>query len=129
MKILKILLTVTSIVLLLAFGQKAISEEALNVSIVSLISSPEKYNNKTVSTIGYASLEFENDGLFISESDAKNGIGLNSLYLVLSEEELKKYLKFDHTYVLVQGTFDAANKGHGSLKSGAIKGIQRFEKW
>lgn len=129
MNLKNVAIILASLVLVLALRQDLASDEVLSVSMVGLIAAPERYNNKMVSTIGYVVLEFEDDGLYLSESDAKNGIRLNSLYLALSEEELKKYLSLSKSYVLVQGMFDATNRGHGSLKSGSITNIQRLEKW
>ncbi len=100
------------------------------VSIIQLISSPEKYDGKYIQIIGFVRLEFEGDAIYLHEDDYKYGLTRNGLWLSLTEGCCGKDLRiFDQKYVLVEGTFSARNHGHMGLFSGAIENIKRFQVW
>jgi len=105
------------------------ANEISYVSIINLIATPEKYSNKTVNVVGYAVIEFENIGLYLSENDATRKITQNSLYLDIEDNQMEKCIKGNHKYILVQGVFDPNARGHGSFQAGGIKKIERFEEW
>jgi hypothetical protein len=94
-----------------------------------LIATPEKYEKKQVSIIGYAIIKFEAQGIYLSKSDAEQNINSNGLWILLSEEQLDRYQNLNNKYVLVEGTFDPNIRGHGGMYSGSITNITRFEKW
>lgn len=125
----RFLLTSIPSCLLLVLAAGLYAQETSYVSMISLIATPERYHNKMVSVVGYAVIEFENVGIFLSDNDAKNNISHNSISLLLTDKEIEKYLKLANRYVVVEGVFDADYKGHGSMKSGSIKNIVRLDKW
>ncbi|GGG55190.1 hypothetical protein [Epilithonimonas arachidiradicis] len=45
-----------------------------NVSLIKLISNPEKYHNKPIQVIGYLHLEFEGKAIYINELDYKHSL-------------------------------------------------------
>lgn len=97
------------------------------VSLIQLIANPEKFHGKYVRVVGFVNLEFEGDAIYLHEDDYKYGLTKNGLWLTLSGEQ--DIRKFDRKYVLVQGTFNAKDQGHGDLFSGAVENIKRFEVW
>ena len=101
--------------------------ELLNVSLVQLIANPKDYDGKFVRVIGFVSLEFEGNGIYLHEEDYKHGLTLNGLWLDITGE--KNPTEFDRKYVLVEGTFNAKWKGHMGLWSGSIQQIKRFQAW
>jgi hypothetical protein len=105
-------------------------QAAASVSIIQLISSPEKFDGKYIRLIGFVRLEFEGDAIYLHEDDYKYGLTRNGLWLSLTEGCCGKDARtFDQKYVLVEGTFSAKNHGHMGLFSGAIENIKRFQVW
>ena len=105
-------------------------EGVTDVSIIQLISNPEKFDGKYVRLIGFVRVEFEGDAIYLHEDDYKYGLTKNGLWLNLTKDIYEKQSrKFDRKYVLVEGTFNAKHRGHMGLFSGAIENIKRFEVW
>jgi hypothetical protein len=101
-----------------------------DVSIIQLISNPEKFDGKCVRLIGFVHLEFEGDAMYLHEVDYENRLTKNGLWLEISEDFYgKDKQKYTHKYVLVEGIFSANNEGYMNLFSGAIENIKRFEVW
>ena len=96
------------------------------VSLASLLVRPEDYDGKRVQVMGFAHFEFESNGLYLHRDDAEHGIDLNGLWMdppYSPGDSLR-----DH-YVMVEGTFDAQNKGHLGMWSGAIVKVTRAVRW
>ncbi len=105
-------------------------EGIIDVSVIQLISNPEKFDGKYVRLIGFVRLEFEGNAIYLHEDDYKYGLTRNGLWLSLTEGCCGKDVRiFDQKYVLVEGTFSAKNQGHMGLFSGAIEKIKRFQVW
>jgi len=95
------------------------------VSMVQLLSNPERYNGKTVRVVGYLWIEFEGTALYFHKEDKINSLTKNGIALNLPEKSLKDEKKLSGQYVLVEGVFDADDPGHMGLYSGTIHSIQR----
>jgi hypothetical protein len=101
--------------------------EIIFISLIQLIQHPDKYHEKQVRVIGFASLKFEGKALYVSREDYDNAITKNAVWL---DVELSENVKKNHQrYVLVEGDFDKENLGHLKLFSGTIKNIGRIELW
>ncbi len=92
------------------------------ISMISLIATPEKYNNKKIMVDGYWVNDFENTALYLHEEYYKIGIDKNSISTVFPKIFFTKYdLKpndFRCKYVIITGIF----KNSGSvINSGIIK--------
>ena len=119
-----------STLLLLCFGTKAFgSPQAENVSIIQLIANPKEYDGKFVRLIGYVNLQFEGDAIFLHKEDCKRGITANGLWLNVDEEVLKHRKRYHHKYMLIEGTFDAKDRGHMGMWPGAVGKITRWYIW
>jgi hypothetical protein len=101
--------------------------EPLFVSAICLIACPSDYDGKKVIVIGFCLLVFEGKGLYLSEADRRTSITKNAFWLDLPMSADNQ--KLSEQVVLVEGTFDATNLGHGSMYSGTIKDVTRFQKW
>lgn len=102
-----------------------------DISLINLIAFPEKFNKKLIRVIGICEIEFEGNGLYFSESDYDQTITKNAVWLDIDEklpsmtyEDLKK---MNGKYVIIEGVFDAKDKGHFDMYSGSIKEINRLE--
>lgn len=98
-----------------------------SVSIINLISTPEKYHGKEVRVIGYLTNVYENTAIYLSETDAKKAVTKNALWLDIPDNS--KYVRLHNKYVILEGTFDAKSYGHGALFSGVIEKINRLDVW
>lgn len=106
-----------------AFGQ-----QFAKVSIVNLIAEPKKYHNKSVRVIGASQIAFEGSEVCLSKDDLLFQISSNCLYLKF-DIKTDNLTSFNGKYVLIEGVFDAKDKGHGSLNSGTIKEVTRYYLW
>ncbi|WP_459815311.1 hypothetical protein [Geotalea toluenoxydans] len=120
------------------FGQ--LTDGAKEVSIVSLIATPERYDGKVVRVYGVLVLEFEGDAIYITKADAENHIFKNSISLQIDYAKLgipekepsdpeqrrqmvakaKSLKSLTKKYVLIEGVFDKNTRGHLGLSSGSI---------
>ena len=111
-------------------GQNPANQNALDVSIINLIATPEKYHGKIVRVIGVGNLEFEGNAIYLSRDDYKY-VSNNGLWIELggSATPYDEAKKFNGKYVIIEGTFDKNDKGHFDMWSGSIKEITRYELW
>lgn len=106
------------------------NQDALDISIINLIATPEKYHGKVVRVIGVGNLEFEGDAIYLSRDDYKY-VSNNGLWIELGEKATSydEAKKLNGKYVIVEGTFDKNDTGHMGMWSGSIKKISRYELW
>jgi len=100
-------------------------EQAEYVSIINLISSPEKYYGKRVNVSGYLSTEFEGTAIYLSREDFENQIYKNSIFLLIGKSS--DYQIYHKEFVTLEGTFIKGN-GHMGLFAGMIKDIDYMRK-
>jgi hypothetical protein len=97
------------------------------ISLINLISTPEKYHGKKVQIIGYISLDFEKNGIYLNKDDYEYAIYSNGFSFSLPEGILKNSgNKFDKSYVLLAGTFNMNQKGKVGPWSGKLENITRM---
>lgn len=104
-----------------------LQENTKNISLIEVIANPDKYHNQHIRVIGFASLKFENQVLYISSSDYEHGISKNGVWLDI--DDFAKYRNFDEKYILIEGVFDSKSKGHLGMNTGSIKNIDRIKLW
>ncbi len=103
--------------------------EPEDVSIVQLLANPKEYDGKFVRLIGYVALEFEGTAIFLHKEDCDHALMANGLWLDVDEAVLKKRKEYHHKYVLIEGTFNAKNKGHLGAWPAAVEKISRWYIW
>jgi hypothetical protein len=101
------------------------------VSILNLISNPDKYDKTLVSVIGV--VDIERDGpdagstIYLSKDDYKYNITKNGLWIYPNYKTLKadynELRKFNGKYVLIVGTFNKNSQGAWGLFSGCIDDV------
>ncbi len=96
-------------------------------STIRLIADPERYHGESVRVVGFLSQSFEVCGLFVSESDHVHAVTKNAIWLELATSSDTERL--NHSYVVVEGFFDAHSHGHLGMWSGTIRDISRVGKW
>ena len=97
--------------------------------MVALLAMPEKYEGRTVRTLGFLCVEFEGDALYLHEEDYRYGLVKDSFALRLSESQRREFKKLSLRYVLIEGTVYANGLERTDMWSGAIGKITRLEAW
>lgn len=88
-----------------------------------LLSDPDGFDGKRVAIEGYIHLEFEGNAIYLHKEDLTHQISKNALWVSFAEGF--KPTDCQDRYVLIEGTFSAADTGHMALFSGAVKDITR----
>jgi hypothetical protein len=97
------------------------------ISLVTLIQSPEKFDNKAVRVVGLCTFEFEGKAIWISSEALENAITKNAVWLDIPlTDELRAQSR---KIMLVEGVFSAERKGHLGLYSGTIEKVSRLASW
>ena len=111
-------------------GTDPANQYATEVSMVQLLSTPEKYDGNLVRVIGVGNLEFEGNYLSLSKEDHKYGAG-NSVWIELGEKAISydEAKEYNGKYVIVEGLFDKDDRGHFDMFCGSIKNISRYQLW
>lgn len=104
------------------------AEMAENVSMVQLIATPEKFDGKFVRVIGFLTLEFEGDALYLHREDLVQGLD-NCVWVHRTDVMERDRKTLNRHYVVIEGVFDAQDHGHMGMFGGAIKDITRIETW
>lgn len=115
-----------------AHGQapdKTANSKPINVSMIALLATPERYNNRQVEIVGFLRIGSmpEDDSLWLYEEDAKKRIFKNSFGLSLSTEQRKLFLQLNQSYVVVEGLFEEAEEGSSQPNSGYIRNVVRID--
>ncbi len=115
------------VLLCLAFAAPLFANEPTSISIIELISNPEKHHGKFIRILGYVELEFEGTAIYLSKEGANKNLNKNGLWLTLSY--FPDYKDLDGKLCLIEGIFNSKHKGHFGLWSGSVEDITRFELW
>ncbi|WP_184541786.1 hypothetical protein [Mucilaginibacter sp. FT3.2] len=99
------------------------------VSIISLIANPDKYEGEEIRVIGYLHIEFEGNVLCLHKDDYDNAISKNAIWVDVTRLAIDSLKKYSDHYVIIAGTFDSRMRGHMDMNSGSIKNITRLDLW
>lgn len=92
-------------------------------SVIRLIASPEAYHDRHVTTVGVLGLGFESTALYLNETDHAKHIAPNAVWLSLDEAQIAQYRALEGEYVMVEGRFSKASRGHLNIYIGSIESI------
>ena len=99
------------------------------VSILQLIATPEKFDGKYISVVGFLRVEFEGNVLYLHQDDYEHHIYKNGVWVAFEPKAKESAENLNMHYVFVIGTFDAADEGHLSMASGSVKHISDLMIW
>ena len=99
------------------------------ISLVQLISNPEKFDGREVMLEGFLRLEFEGNALYIHQEDDSHNLTKSAIWVNATPEMLKNRDRLDGHYVLLVGTFNSKQFGHMRLFAGELDQIKRAEIW
>jgi hypothetical protein len=111
-----------ALVLLTACSRNSLPE---NVSLIQLISAPERFDGKFIRVVGYVRVEFEGNAIYFHQEDYAQFIPANGLWLDSPPcfKGAKHDEPFTSGYALVVGTFIANRPHELSIWSGRISHI------
>ena len=98
-------------------------------SMIQLIATPERFDGKQVSVVGFARLEHEAYLLYLSKHDYDNVILANALWIDATEDMGRNRDKLELKYVKVVGTFRAGHEKRNLFSPGGITNIKSCEFW
>jgi hypothetical protein len=105
-----------------AHGQQ---RPAVSVSLIQLIATPERFDGKLVSVVGFLSFGgVEGDGLYLHKDDRDNGTG-NAVRIDRTKEMLRDRERLYDNYVVIVGVFRHEEKPAIYVSTGRITNIQR----
>jgi hypothetical protein len=112
-------------------GLNSANPDAVDVSIIKLISNPDQYDNKIVRVIGVGNLVFEGNSVYFNKDDLIFNVSKNGLWIELGENSTPydTAKTFNGKHIIIEGTFNKDNTGHFGMWSGAIENISRYELW
>jgi hypothetical protein len=103
--------------------------EPKGVSLLQLIANPGEYHGKLVRVIGFFRLELEGDALYLHRVDFQQGLTKNAVWVDVGQRVSVGGRNLSDRYVLIEGVFNAEDKGHMDLFSGSLKEVKRMEHW
>jgi len=107
----------------------AATEKAETVSIVQLIATPEKYEDKLITIRGFVHLEFESNAIYLHKEDYEQSLYSNGLWLNARECKRIGGQAFDTGYAWVTARFTAKRHGHMGLWPGELQDVQDCSGW
>jgi len=106
------------------------TNEPIDVSLINLIATPEKYDGKLIRVVGYLNLEFEGNALYFHKEDYEKSLFRNAIWVNFTRKEaIEKTKTFSKQYVVIEGTFVMNDTGHMGLFSGGVTQISRLDLW
>jgi len=96
------------------------NSKTIDVSIISVIANPEKYNGKKIRLKGYFTYQFEEHMLYLHKADYDASLYKNALFLFTNKEFLTEqgidepyrgYIVIEGTFTTDKGVFSYANTG------------------
>ncbi|MBI4707625.1 MAG: hypothetical protein HY761_06845 [Candidatus Omnitrophica bacterium] len=109
----------------ISFSQK-MTRYPLQISIINLIATPEKFHGEKILVSGFVQIDFEGNAIYLSKTDCEKIFTKNAIWL--SIDHIKEFDNFKEGYATIEGVFDAMDNGHGDMFSGSIKKITRVIK-
>lgn len=112
------------------FPKAGVDNSVQDVSLLQLIADPEKFDGRPVRFIGFLSIEFEGDAVYLHREDFDHGISKNGLWIdIPSDMTNNQKHEVNMQYVICAGVFRAGNRGHLDMFSGAVTNVRRLEFW
>jgi len=84
---------------------KVIQPQPIGASLINLIATPERYDGKMVSVVGFLSVESEDVRLYLSRDDYRYNIAGNGIYIDANKEVTRDIESKDGHYVQIAGIF------------------------
>jgi hypothetical protein len=81
------------------------------IAFTDLISNTQYYDGQQLEVIGYLSLNFESDALWLSKAEYDTGDYKKAIWVSIDERKLKRTMRFNHHYIMVEAVFNRIDNG------------------
>jgi hypothetical protein len=105
------------------------AQQPIDVTLIQLIATPEKFDGKLIRVIGFLRLEFEGNVLYLHRKDYENALLGNGIWVDVTPAMMKRTATLNTSYVLLEGVFSSGDQGHIGMWSSALKQARRAERW
>jgi len=112
--------------------QKPIAPKPENVSLIQLIASPEKFDGKMVSLVGFLGIEPEDARVYLSREDYQQYIPGNGVWVDVNKDMLRNVEDIDLHYVVLVGIFKLhglPTHYPGGTGGGGITDVRQCTAW
>ena len=99
------------------------------VSLVQLITTPERFSGKRVVVTGFLELGHEQNLLYLHEQDSAHGILENAVLVNTSGQMRKDKDQLNMKYVRIVGFFRIADRRRSPFNSGTLGNIESCQFW
>ena len=103
--------------------------DSADVTLLQILSDPVKYHLKKVRAVGYLHLKRYDDAIYLHQEDYTYALYGNSLWIDVTDDMRNHEEKLSDRYVIIEGIFNAENRGPMGAHSGTIRKITRCEVW
>src|SRR5476651_1122654 len=93
--------------IILPNGDSVVLYKSKEISLISLIATPDKYEGRSIRVIGYLHLEFEGNVLYLHKDDYNNAIDKNAIWVEVKRSAMDSLKKYSDHYVIMEGIFDS----------------------
>jgi hypothetical protein len=107
-------------------GHAAEADYPLDVSIVNLIATPERYDHKLVRVAGYITISYL-DTIWLHQEDYENRLGSNGVLMVMEDEQIEALKGCDKTYGVIVARFLKAKTGPDGLLDLAPLSLEQWK--
>ena len=106
------------------------ASEPVEVSMVELVATPAAFAHKRIRVVGFVSLEFEGNAIYLHREDWQRGLTRNGIWLdVTTYDGGHAIAGRKPGYAIVEGVFEPETHGHMGLFSGSIAQLSRLDPW
>ena len=102
-------------------------DNPIDLSLINLIATPERFHGKYVRVEGIGNLAFEGNALYFSKDDYEYHHSKNAVWLNVKSDFYPENVQYNGKVVRVEGQFDMNDDGHFDLFSGSLKNITLYE--
>lgn len=113
-------------------AQTPISPQPMRTNMIQLIATPEKFDGKMISVVGFLAIENEDTRLYLSKEDYRNYIPGNGVFVDANKEISRNMEEVDLHYVSLVGVFKLKGlPAHypGGTGEGGITDIRQCIPW
>jgi hypothetical protein len=105
------------------------SEQARNVSLLELITSPEKFDGQLIAVVGFLEMSRDGDLLYLHRADDENWIVANSVWIRRDERLGKDRNLLNRKYVKVVGIFKVGYHEQLGYPPNGISDVRSAKVW
>jgi len=99
------------------------------VPAIQIVANPSRFDGKRLQVLGFLHLEFEGDGIYMTREDYAYRITMNALWVSVPRSDPLHCKDINNSYAVVDGVFNASNRGHFGMFSGGIENVTRCKRW